>query len=398
MKSVCTDVLPTALLQSKSNWKTFFNNLRPFFTLGKHEFLTLSMVMRGIKCSHCTWTYRSRKRLKPLSRSFSTWQRSSIEALVLWIVADFVMPLLRSCFYVTEIGKYRQKAFYFRRGSWAAMERLAGDTFLRKNFSEVGRDVVTEAISKEYTLGCGKMRVIPKANKLRPIINMRCARKKFNAPVSLNYQVDRLLHVLKYLARDKPQLFGSAVSDLEDINFKLRRFRRLITEVEINEPNIYFVASDIECCFDSIPHCKLMDVAKSAMEEKEYIIRKFSATSFVMFRDCLTVTNRVATSKGTEFFPVFIDKHLKSKDCTTSNSIITDGVFYAKERRDMLHNSLWKHIKQSYVKFGSRCYRLIRGMLLTIVISGSFYFDTCKIFSRLSGRFEVCSRNLTDFL
>ena len=368
MKRVCTRILPPSLLESKSNWKVFYKNLKRFFTLGKHEFITLPMIMNGIKCSHCTWTYKSTRRPKHVSRAFSTWQRNAIENFVLWIVAKFVMPLLKTCFYITESGQHRKRVFYFRRSSWAAIECLARDTCCSKNFVEVRKSAVTEAISNGNACGCGKIRVIPKANKLRPIINMRRARNKTNEPVSVGFQVDRLLHVLKFLAKDQPQLLGAAVSDMDDINNKLKRFRKRMEEAGGSGSNLYFIASDIECCFDSIPHDKLIDVTKSALGKSDYLIRKYSTTSFVMFKQCLTITKRVA-SREAETFPVFIEKYLNSRECTTSNSIITDGVFYGKEKKDQLYDVLWKHIKQTYVQFGSRYYRLNRGRLLRIVFS-----------------------------
>ena len=342
--------------------------------------------MKGIKSSHCTWTYKSRKRPKHVPRSFSSWQRKTIEDIVLWIVAKFIMPLLKACFYVTESGQHRKRVFYFRRNSWAAIECLARDTCCSKNFIEVRKSVVTEAISNGSACGCGKIRVIPKATKLRPIINMRRGRNKTREPVPINFQVDRLLHVLKFLAKDQPQLLGAAVSDMNDINNKLKRFRKKMEKDGRSRSNLYFIASDIECCFDSIPHNKLIDVAESALGKSDYLIRKFSTTSFVMFKKCLTITKRVAT-RETEAFLQFIEKYLTSKECTISNSIITDGVFYGKERKDQLFNALWKHIKQTYVQFGSRYYHLKTGKLFRIEFSYISLYRTHRACSLKVNRF-----------
>ena len=362
VRSICRKVLPNELLQLKSNWTAFYKNLRRFFTLGKHEFISLQMIMKGIKPSHCTWTYKSQKRPTHVPRSFSSWQQKTIESFIRWVVVKLVIPLLKSCFYVTESGQHRKRVFYFRRKSWSAIECLARDTCFNRNFIEVKREVVDEAMSKGDIFGCGKMRVVPKANKLRPIINMKYGRGKNDQPVSINIQAERLLHVLKFSANDQPHLLGAAVLDMDEINTKLKHFRKTIDEIGESGSTMYFVASDIECCFDSIPHCKLFEVVKSAIEKSDYLIRKFSTTSYVMFKECLTVTKRVAT-RDTAAFPAFIEKYLNSKDCTISNSIIADGVFYAKEKKDFLCNSLWRHITQSYVQFGSRYYRLERGII-----------------------------------
>ena len=361
VKSICRKVLPNELLQSKSNWTAFFKNLRRFFTLGKHEFISLKMIMKGVKPSHCTWTYKAQKRPTHVPRSFSSWQQKTIESVILWVVVNLIMPLLKTCFYVTESGQHRKRVFYFRRKSWSAIECLARDTCFSKNFIEVKREVVDQAILKGDIFCCGKMRVVPKARKLRPIINMRYGKGKSDRPTAINIQVERLLHVMKFLAIDQPQLLGAAVLNMDEISTKLKHFRKMIEETGARGSAMYFVASDIECCFDSIPHGKLFEVVKSAIEKNDYLIRKFSTTSYVMFKECLTVTRRVAT-RDTALFPGFIEKYLSSKDCTISNSIIVDGVFYAKERKNFLCNSLWRHIMQSYVQFGSRYYRLERGI------------------------------------
>ena len=374
VKGVCDKVIPRDLLQSKANWKTFYKNLRQFFTLGKNEFITLPMIMKGIKVSHCKWAHKSGTRPDHVSTSFSNWQKDCIERVILWIISEFLMPLVKACFYVTESGQHRKRVFYYRRNSWAAIDCVAGDTCFSRNFVEVSKATFDEAKSTGSTFGCGKIRFIPKATKLRPIINMRCARNKSNVPVPKNFQVERLLYVLKLLAKCQPKLLGATVADMDEVNRKLKDLKKKMKESDRDEANLYFVSSDIECCFDSIPHDKLFEVISQAADKDHYIIRKFSATSYVLFKQCLTVTKRVATIDN-EIFPVFVKKHLDSKDGNTSNSIITDGVFYAKEQTQFLLNSLRKHIYHCYVRYGSRYYRLIRGNVVTIKISnGSLIF------------------------
>ena len=332
--------------------------------LGKSEFLTLQMMMKGIKSSHCTWMFKSNTRPQHVSKSFSDWQVKTLESLILWIISAFVIPLVKACFYVTESAMHRSRVFYYRRDTWTAIETLAKDVCFGKDFILVKKDVVEDAIERNIALGCAKIRFIPKANKIRPIINLRRPVVKSGGRkcASTNVRLQRLFSVLKFLQKQDPGLFGSTVGDLDEVRQKLRGF---LEKIKDREPrNLFFVASDIERCFDTIPHDQLINVVQNAMQNHEYLVRKFCTTSYITHKKIVRPRRRVASDdKDFEFFPDFLKMYLQSKECKVSNAIVTDSVYYAHEEKDDLVSLLKKHIKESYVQIGDKYYHHIRGML-----------------------------------
>lgn len=364
VKTVCQRTLPEKLLGSNSNWRIFFRNLQRYFMLRRSEFLTLQMMTKGIKPSHCTWMFKRNTRPQHVSRSFSDWQLKTLESLILWIISELILPLVKACFYVTESAMHRSRVFYYRRDTWTAIETLAKDVCFGKDFIQVKKDVVEDAIEKKIALGCAKIRFIPKANKIRPIINLRrpVVKPGGRKCASTNVRLQRLFSVLKFLQKQDSGLLGSTVGDLDEVRQKLRGFLERIKDCEPG--NLYFVASDIERCFDTIPHDQLITVVKNAMKDDEYLVRKFCTTSYITHKKIVKPRRRIASDdRDYKFFPDFLKVHLQSKECKVSNAIVTDSVYYAHEEKEDLVALLKKHIKESYVQIGDKYYHHVRGML-----------------------------------
>ena len=77
--------------------------------LNKGASLSLNECRLGIKISQMDWL-----------RSFEpkSLQTKILDALVFWIFADFINPLLRNSFYITEVeGKFNQ-IHYYRKMAW----------------------------------------------------------------------------------------------------------------------------------------------------------------------------------------------------------------------------------------------------------------------------------------
>ena len=167
VKRICQKVFQRKLLGTKVNWRKFFKNIRPFFDLGRNEFMSMSELTNGIKLSQCNWMFRSGKRPVGIQKAFQAWQESTLKSLIRWIAEDFMIPLVRSCFYVTETGMDHDRIFFYRRTSWSAIESLGKDSFFADGFNRVKQQDVLHAVSTGAAFGCGKVRFIPKKSKVR---------------------------------------------------------------------------------------------------------------------------------------------------------------------------------------------------------------------------------------
>jgi telomerase reverse transcriptase len=104
----------------------------------RYEKLSVQQVLHRMKSSHCTWLEvccsGSRKHT-PLAVSqrrqeiFSNW--------MCWLMNDFVMPLLKGYFYITESSGHRNHIFYFRKQLWKHVSQLAMKGSLGNKFEEL---------------------------------------------------------------------------------------------------------------------------------------------------------------------------------------------------------------------------------------------------------------------
>jgi len=102
-------VLPTELFGSGTNRNQFFRNVQKVVRMGRYEQLSLGCLMRSMKVKHCCWMKEIR----------SNTDRQQLLAKVLsWLMNAFVLPLIKSYFYVTDSATYRNRMFYYRKSLW----------------------------------------------------------------------------------------------------------------------------------------------------------------------------------------------------------------------------------------------------------------------------------------
>ena len=102
-------VIPTQLFGSASNRNRFFRNIQKIIGMGRYEQLSLGYLMRSMRVTHCRWMKEIRsntERLRLLARVLS------------WLVNAYVMPLIKSYFYLTDSAAYRNRMFYYRKSLW----------------------------------------------------------------------------------------------------------------------------------------------------------------------------------------------------------------------------------------------------------------------------------------
>lgn len=98
-----------------------------------------------------------------------TRKRNEIFLEFLYYTFDsLLIPLIRGSFYVTESNHDRYRLFYFRHDVWRSISEPA----LRKL-----KDKMFEEMSSQHMglrkLGQSQMRLLPKRNTVRPIMNLR---------------------------------------------------------------------------------------------------------------------------------------------------------------------------------------------------------------------------------
>ena len=128
---------------------------------------------------------------------------------------------------------------------------------------------------------CFLLRFLPKNSTVRPITNMKhCQTNKepsnFQKPQSINKKLENLFEILKFEKGRNPHnslrttLFGG-----DDLYQVLKPFAERVRKSSDGR-QLFFVHVDVNHCYESIPHKKLLDIMEKVLDEEEYLIRRFS--------------------------------------------------------------------------------------------------------------------------
>lgn len=89
-----------------------------------------------------------------------------------YIIDSFLIPLIRSHFYVTESNVDRYRLFFFRHDVWRYVAEPALAVLKTTMFEEVRMEDARQ-ILQSRRLGYSHVRLLPKQMKMRPIMNLR---------------------------------------------------------------------------------------------------------------------------------------------------------------------------------------------------------------------------------
>lgn len=280
LECVCHKVVPGELWGSSQNKRTFLHNLAKFVRLHRGEKFSLGQMMVGIKVSSCGWLKLkgSEGRHVPLTDSLK--QQQLLAQFIWWFVTQYLMPILKSFFYITESGTHRQRIFYYRKPVWAKIQQFGVNKFCGKFFKPLKTKEAKSLFCTKSSLGFAALRFIPKSSTVRPITNMRhCppSKEPTNAQKqqSINRKLQNLFEVLKFEKEQNPKGLGTTLFGSDDLYQVLKPYAERIRNYLEGRP-LYFVHVDVSHCYESIPHQKLFDIMKEVLKEEEYLIRRFS--------------------------------------------------------------------------------------------------------------------------
>jgi telomerase reverse transcriptase len=214
LSSVLKAVFPIEFWGSDQNFRSFLESVRSFVHLRRNEKLANKNLMHGISITAMEWLYPSsqtvatpqakRKKKKGRHNSSSWTQRTNHEATteltlqaLRWVFKGFVIPLLRSCFYVTETEFDARELHYYRKPVWSLFRALSfqkltaaanvpnhiiqNNHIHHQHFRALSFSQAKEFLSKQR-MGISKLRLLPKATGMRPIAQLsRGARFEFPA-------------------------------------------------------------------------------------------------------------------------------------------------------------------------------------------------------------------------
>ncbi|TPX30327.1 hypothetical protein SmJEL517_g06094 [Synchytrium microbalum] len=407
VKAVVRRVIPKKFLSTTHNTMVVFKAIDRFVRLRKSEDMTLQHAIDEFKMSDCEWLvplgFQQGQHI-PLSDTLK--RRQLLEDFTFWLFDGFIIPLIKTSFYVTDTTVYRNRIVYFRSDIWKLccfhiFESLGTSTYKKISEKQAKR---TE---NESQFRVSRVRLVPKKNGLRPILNLRRRfsvmskeerededelkkkedqkhgppkptlkdpstdkenpKEKYTVITTTNKILKDAMHILNYEKGNNPQLMGGAVASLTDIYLKLKTFANALQAQSSNGdlPKLYFVKVDITAAFDSIKHDKLLEVLNDVFTDEDYFIVKYFLASAVDGKYSRKWPKKAFPGSANVHFAALANDMAKDMKKT----LVADTVVYDRYEKDDIWQMLEEHITTNLVKVGRQTYRQRQGIPQGSVVS-----------------------------
>lgn len=241
-------------------------------------------------------------------------------------------------------------------------------------------------------LGFSQIRLLPKANGMRPIMNLRRRETKLNngrmvLGRSINSVMTPVFNILEYIKKKDPTSVGSALFSVGDMYPTLKSFRnRMIKSGKMGSP-FYFAKCDVKACFDTIPQRRVIRMAKKKLDEALYrVCRHAEIKGSGLDRDGPGVASGIkptrrfaATARAAADFTDFGRAVEHGLANGKRNTVFVDTVLHTCQQRDKIAALLEEHIGNNMVKIGKKFFKqkagIPQGSILSSLLCNLFYAE-----------------------
>ncbi|KFZ47663.1 Telomerase reverse transcriptase, partial [Antrostomus carolinensis] len=383
-------VIPAELWGSNHNKCRFLKNVKAFISMGKFAKLSLQELMWKMRVNDCMWL-----RLVKGDHFVPAYEHCFREELLAkflyWLMGTYVVELLRSFFYITETMFQKNMLFYYRKFIWGKLQNIG----IRNHFAKVHlRALSSEEIEtvrqKKIVPVASKLRFIPKANGLRPIVKVsgvvearafsrESREKKMH---HYNTRLKNLFSVLNYERTINTSFIGSSVFGKDDIYKTWKKFVTKVLESDGEIPHFYYVKADVSRAYDTIPHNKLVEVISRILNPEKrtvYCIRRYAVIMITTSGKARRFYRRhVSTFK--DFMPdmkQFVSQ--LQENASLQNAIIVEQSLTFNETSSSLFAFFLQMIHNNILEIGSRyylqCCGIPQGSILSTLLCSLCYGD-----------------------
>ncbi|KAL8560388.1 hypothetical protein ACOMHN_006119 [Nucella lapillus] len=363
LQAVVKQTVPVQLFGSSANMTVFVKNVHRLISSGKYEKMCLGQLMKGMKVKGCAW----------LSEVACQMEKEHRMAQVLWwLVVSYIFPVIRTFFYVTDTTTYRNRLFYYRKGTWLRLKTRAVEEFRKATcLKAISKAEASDWLSSGQSLGVSVLRFLPKVRSLRPIVNMsHKPREGSQQKKSINEQLKKVFQVFTSEKALDGAMCGCSVFGLNDTHKKLKEFKEKRTAHHDNR-ELYFVKSDVRNCFDSIQQHQLYQIVKDILDktnEQAFMTRKYA--SVYLAGERMKRAFHSHTSRLSLYQPDFVTFLRKRYPGGRWNDIIVvDTAFFHEDKADTLLQVLSSHLFKNIIQIGQRHYLQRRGISQGSVMS-----------------------------
>jgi len=386
-------IVPSKLLGSMKAKKVLRRTIKRFVSLKRYENMTVHQAMDSMPLSEIKWIHSIGRKdsSSTIPPNKYTAQRRIFTLWIGWLFSALVVPLIRAHFYCTESEAYRQEVFYYRKPVWTKLVNASFKSVFYKHFVPIPARHV-QKILEERKLGVSRLRILPKRNGVRFLVNMskksevrfkvrgltrsqKNARRKIFRKVlrfpAINILLKNVHAVLKFESQRQPEAFGSSTFGFNDIFCRYKSFlNKWRTSKRINmaktgaanstDHGPYVVCVDVSRAFDNIDVATLLDVVSSILNCEEYTIVKYTEILSSMGDVRVKFRNIAVPSTEVDY------AHFSQKAASLSNGqkgrIFVDAVTVDRISRQDILGHLEHYLAANFVRIKRKWRYQCRGI------------------------------------
>lgn len=417
-RAVVSKVFPRALWGDGEsglfNARKVYQNIDRFVRLRRFESMSLHDILHGMRLHDVSWL-RPPKMVAEhsLSQTDYTKRRELMAELLYYLFDSFLMPLIRAHFHVTESNIHRNQLFYFRHDVWKAISEPALNELKSAMLEECSPVAVSELLASR-SLGVSHVRMLPKEQGMRPIINLRrrvqkLQRGKMVLGRSINSLMTPAFSVLNFEKATNPKVLASALFSVDDLFPRLQIYRQSLARRGLQGKPLYFAKVDVQACFDTIPQERLLQLMQKIVTSDEYQVAKYSRAKLAGGHNKDTpgfgarptwkfLTKAVANDGRFDF------QGEVTMDVTQGRkgTVYVNGVNQRRETRQMVLSFLEEHVQSNLIKVGKRFYRqkkgIPQGSIVSSLLCSYFYAELERKYLSFVDDKSLLLRLIDDFL
>ncbi|KAG8817520.1 hypothetical protein FRC17_011196, partial [Serendipita sp. 399] len=395
---VTSEVIPKAFWGTDENFRHISKRIAEFIECRRYENLTLHGLLQNLQLSKFDWAFLPRSNenaARPLSDTMKG--RELVEEFLYWYFDSFLIPLLKAlCKPLLDKLRSEQFVKVPRVAIFIPIQEQEkiNDHIIQKQF---------KSDEQNRRLGHSSIRLLPKETGARLIINLGKRQVSKGTPSrrseSANQILRAALHILNYEKHNQPALHGATVNSHSGIYFKLKEFKNANRLPNGLLPKLYFVKVDLRACFDSIEQGKLLDIIKSVLKEKRYMIQRYAQVHLS--------GDKIRKNFVRRAFPDDEHRHFLSIATELAASlrhvVFADQVWHTFEERKDLVALIEEHVSSNIVEIGGSFYKqkvgISQGSVISTILCNYFYGDleSSDRFDFLRGPANLLLRYIDDY-
>ncbi|KAF5623318.1 telomerase reverse transcriptase [Fusarium sp. NRRL 52700] len=370
----------------KRNKFTIMRSVDSFIRLRRFETMSLHEITQNMKMAKISWLHSPGLGDQRSSTTDTAKRLEIFNEFVYFVFDSLLIPLIRNIFYVTESNTHRYQVFYFRHEVWRQIAEPAMLELRADMFEEVKLDDALQVL-RSRKLGFSQIRLLPKGNKLRPIMNLRRRTMTRGPSSKLGRSINTILgpvhSLLKLEKRINPSKLGSTMFSVSDIYTRLKLFKQSLGP---EYGKLYFVKADVKAAFDTIPQEAVVNLMKSVPSQSKYTIMKHAEVKpgeRAAVADDKSSSKAIrrwhATALSEKENPDFITRLEQNLAHNKKNTVFVGSALRNTQNLGELMHLLRQHVEQNLVKIGKKYYRqktgIPQGSVLSSFLCNYFYAD-----------------------